>query len=305
MPYTTPVPPISNIDIRLLRVFKAVVESGGFAAAEAELNIGRSTISTHISDLETRMGMRLCERGRRGFSLSDHGEVVYASTIQLFESLEAFRDQVGGVKGFLMGDLSICLMDSVSSDKRNLISGAIKKFKQRPGNVYLTINVNSPKEVERAVLDNRAQIGIGLSAQPLAGLEYTNLYQEEVYLYCSEDHPLYDVDKIDDEMLGEHQYVSKGYLAASEKAMELPCTDGAKSLHLEGTLQMILSGSYLGYLPNHYAEHWSKIRRLKAIMPERYSSNMYVKLITRKGTGPSANVDAFVDDFQRVMGLKD
>jgi DNA-binding transcriptional LysR family regulator len=48
---------LSDIDLRLLRVFIAVTESGGFAAAEIKLNINRSTISTHISDLEARLGM--------------------------------------------------------------------------------------------------------------------------------------------------------------------------------------------------------------------------------------------------------
>jgi DNA-binding transcriptional LysR family regulator len=48
---------LSDIDLRLLRVFIAVTESGGFTAAEIKLNINRSTISTHISDLEARLGM--------------------------------------------------------------------------------------------------------------------------------------------------------------------------------------------------------------------------------------------------------
>ena len=42
---------ISDMDLRLLRVFRAVVDSGGMAAAELELNIGTSTVSRHIKDL--------------------------------------------------------------------------------------------------------------------------------------------------------------------------------------------------------------------------------------------------------------
>ena len=50
---------LSDADLRLLRVFKAVVDCGGMAAAELELNIGTSTISRHIKDLETRLGLVL------------------------------------------------------------------------------------------------------------------------------------------------------------------------------------------------------------------------------------------------------
>ena len=36
---------ISDMDLRLLRVFRAVVDCGGMAAAELELNIGTFTVS--------------------------------------------------------------------------------------------------------------------------------------------------------------------------------------------------------------------------------------------------------------------
>jgi hypothetical protein len=36
---------LSDMDIRLLRVFKSVAECGGMAAAELELNIGVSTVT--------------------------------------------------------------------------------------------------------------------------------------------------------------------------------------------------------------------------------------------------------------------
>ena len=55
---------VSDMDLRLLRVFKAVAECGGMAAAELELNIGTSTVSRHMKDLETRLGLVLCRRGR-------------------------------------------------------------------------------------------------------------------------------------------------------------------------------------------------------------------------------------------------
>ena len=47
---------LSDMDLRLLQVFKSVAECGGMAAAELELNIGTSTVSRHMKDLETRQG---------------------------------------------------------------------------------------------------------------------------------------------------------------------------------------------------------------------------------------------------------
>lgn len=88
---------LSDMDLRLLRVFKGVVQCGGMAAAELELNIGISTISRHVKDLETRLGLVLCRRGRAGFTLTPEGQTVYEETLRLLASMEAFRSRIDGI----------------------------------------------------------------------------------------------------------------------------------------------------------------------------------------------------------------
>ena len=72
---------LGDADLRLLRVFKSVVDCGGMAAAELDLNIALSTISRHVRDLETRLGLVLCRRGRGGFALTPEGEQVYQAAL--------------------------------------------------------------------------------------------------------------------------------------------------------------------------------------------------------------------------------
>ena len=81
-----PIGQLSDADLRLLRVFKAVVDCGGMASAELELNLAMSTISRHVKDLETRLGLVLCRRGRGGFALTPEGEQLYAATERLLTS---------------------------------------------------------------------------------------------------------------------------------------------------------------------------------------------------------------------------
>ncbi len=85
---------VSDIDLRLLRVFMVVVEAGGFALATARLNVAESTISQHMADLEKRLSLRLCERGRSGFRLTPAGEDVYRAATELMMGLDSFRSQV-------------------------------------------------------------------------------------------------------------------------------------------------------------------------------------------------------------------
>ena len=89
---------VHDVDLRLLRVFVAIVECGGLSAAESRLNIGRSTISAHLSDLEVRLGIKLCKRGRSGFEITDAGAITYQASIELLQQCEAFANTVAALK---------------------------------------------------------------------------------------------------------------------------------------------------------------------------------------------------------------
>jgi len=70
---------ISDMDLRLLRVFRTVVDCGGMAAAELELNIG--TIHgepPHQGPGDPRWAWRCAAEAGAGFALTAEGEQIYA-----------------------------------------------------------------------------------------------------------------------------------------------------------------------------------------------------------------------------------
>ncbi|MBV8839057.1 MAG: LysR family transcriptional regulator, partial [Alphaproteobacteria bacterium] len=84
---------IYDVDLKLLRCFCAIVEEGSFTAAQATLNLSQSVLSEHLKSLEIRLGMRLCQRGPKGFKLYREGEVVYQAAKELFASIEIFKQR--------------------------------------------------------------------------------------------------------------------------------------------------------------------------------------------------------------------
>ena len=56
-----PVAQVTDFDVRMLKIFRSVVECGGFSVAESVLGIGRSAISQQMTELEQRLGLRLCQ----------------------------------------------------------------------------------------------------------------------------------------------------------------------------------------------------------------------------------------------------
>ena len=115
---------ISDVDIRLLRVFRAVVACGGVSAAELELNIGRSTISRHLTDLELRLGVKLYERGPAGFALTTEGEQIFDASTDSWRRSTPFR--LGSTRCIsLSGHLAIALFDKLLTNREARLSEAI------------------------------------------------------------------------------------------------------------------------------------------------------------------------------------
>ena len=117
---------VADTDLRLLRIFATVVECKGFAVAQAELNLSASSISGYISALEQRLGVRLCTRGRAGFSLTDKGAAIYRDAQRLFAALDDFVASAGATRGRLTGTLKIGLVDCTVTDPNAPITRACR-----------------------------------------------------------------------------------------------------------------------------------------------------------------------------------
>ena len=66
---------------------------------------------------------------------------------------------------------------------------------------------------------------------------------------------------------------------------------------MEAQAILILSGAYLGYLPEHYAAEWQAQGLVRPLLPQQLAYEALFVLITRRGSAPVAVVRQFVDDL--------
>ncbi|WPC05757.1 LysR family transcriptional regulator [Pseudomonas benzenivorans] len=293
-----PLAQVSDFEIRLLKLFRSVVECGGFSAAESVLGIGRSAISQQMSDLEQRLGLRLCQRGRAGFALTEEGREVYQSTQQLLAALESFRTEVNGLHQHLRGELNIGLTDNLVTVPHMRITHALARLKERGPEVRIHIRMTPPSEVEQGVLDGRLHIGVVPQAGALSGLEYQSLYDERSLLYCAVGHPLFYVDdrELEDARLDAQDAIAPTFRLPPEiqsHYQQLNCTASASDR--EGMAFLILTGRYIGYLPDHYAAAWVQQGRLRALKPGTRYYDLSLASVTRKGRRPHLVLESFLE----------
>lgn len=294
---------LSDADLRLLRIYRKVVECGGFAAAEVDLNISRAAISMAINDLETRLDLKLCQRGRSGFALTDEGREVYESSLQLLAAVEGFRTRINSLHEWLKGELNIGITDNLVTMPEMHITNALSALKERGPDVRINIRMKPPREIELAVMDGRLHTGVVPALETLSGLHYRTLYEESSQLYCASNHPLFDVGDVEENQLGRWDAVLPAYAQVPEiKLKHEPLKAAASATDREGVAFLILSGRYIGYLPTHYAERWVRDGRMKSVNARTCQYVTCYSAITRKGGPPNRVLDAYLEELVRLTG---
>ncbi|MFJ3485553.1 LysR family transcriptional regulator [Pseudomonas sp. NPDC090202] len=287
---------LSGMDFKLLRVFQAVVEAGGFSAAQNELNVGLAAISKQISDLEIRIGMRLCTRGREGFHLTEEGKLVYQASIELFASVDSFRDRISSAQNELIGDLSIGVIDNTMSDKSSPLITALRTMHDEAPKVRLRLQASQLDEIERGVVEGRLSVGIVPVYQRREEFDYFELYQEPSHAYCAAGHPLFDVDDstLDIDSLRHWQVINHRYAIHRDKASFVNYdSQSASASQVEAVAILILTGRFIGFLPEHYARHLMRDGQLRALRPDLIHLNTPFNLILRHNAPRSPLVKAF------------
>lgn len=291
---------LHDVDLKLLRVFVEVVKCGGFSAAQAALNSSQSNISGQMTTLETRLGMKLCERGRSGFRLTEQGHATYAATQRLLLAVDTFCMDTSALTQRIAGRLALGVIDNTITDGDAPLPRALQRFLGHGHDVQIDVYVGSPAELEARVLDGRLHVAIGHFPLHVQGLAYTPLYDEPDGLFCTPGHPLAAERQSQAAMfecIARSAIVARGYLQQRD-LLQLRASQAAATVdNVEAQAMLMLSGAYIGFLPLHYAQRWVQSGALQQIGADVFAGSWPFAAITRRGAAMPAVMRLFIDDL--------
>lgn len=291
----------SAMDLKLFKVFRAVVEAGGFTAAQIELNISLAAISKQISDLEIRLGMRLCTRGREKFCLTEQGKIIYEASLDLFLALDNFRDRLGNVRGELLGDLNIAVIDNTVSDPGSPLVEALKALQIKAPKAKVRLNVAPLDEIEQGILKGRFAVGIVPVYSAKDDFQVIPLYDEISELYCSSAHPFFSMtdESVDEKSLSHAEFVDHAYAVHTAKPKLMGTREvTAVATQVEAVAILIKTGRYLGYLPTHWARSYVERGEMRSIKKHEFAIATPVKLLYRQQVPRNPLLDVFLQIMQ-------
>ena len=260
------------MDLNQLLIFARIVEHQSFTKAAKSLGIDKSTISNKLSQLESRLGVRLLNRTTRAVTLTEAGAKYYEycrQAVEIAEEAESFSSSLGDEA---TGMLRISATNTFS---QTFIESAIKPF----------MDIHSKISVE-LVIENRTtdfykdniDVALRLAIGPLqdSSLIAIKIFTADIGLYCSPSFikmngALNNVDQMDgSNFLGLNVpgspriILTKGAIShkVPYKDLRFKVNDGVV------LKEAAIAGLGIGYMPKHSASNAVKNKELVEIFSD-------------------------------------
>ncbi|SNT03354.1 LysR family transcriptional regulator [Pseudomonas segetis] len=293
---------VSELDLRLIRVFLSVVEAGGISAAQTALNTTQPTISAQLATLEARVGFRLCERGRCGFSVTPKGEQFVEAARRLLAAAEGFRAEVQHINRKVSGNINVGLLGQIDPSANKNIALAIARLRSQHEGLYFHFTELSSSLLEEKIINGHIDLAIGYFWHRLPNIDYYPLFQETQIAYCAPAHPLFSHAGA----LSGNDVRDYDWVWPSHPLPEMPAPTSIERLtvltdSMDGAALLILSGQHLGFLPQHYAAKHEQLGQLHPLNSEQLRYEVGFHAAVRHSSRQRELVGAFLAELIEIF----
>lgn len=287
-------------DLKSLQVFMAVAESGGLSAAQGKLHCSLSQISAILNGFEKRFGVKLCERGRSGFALTEDGKRVYESSASILEKFSSLESELSSMHGSLTGCLRIATIGDIMH-REFVLPQAIDRFLSRRDNhAEISLENANHERILSEVAAGHVHVGFGHFPVKQQGLIFYDSHKETVSLYCSRGHPLFRAAgaSLSVEQIVHFDFVFRtatpaDYFPALMRAIKpraIASTQEARAL-------LVLSGRFLGFLPDHFVAARVASGEMRRVCSESLTFEVNSEIVLRDIKAQPLLVRKFIEDY--------
>ncbi|PFA67113.1 LysR family transcriptional regulator [Bacillus sp. AFS015802] len=172
------------MDLNVVKTFITAAEYNHFRKAAERLYISQPTVTVHIKQLEKELGVILFERDGKKIKLTEAGRSYLQHAKRL---IEIYEEGISDIQSLSQGYTTTLKMAISPLIADNVLPFVLKQYIENHPQVEISVEIIESAEIERAVLDER--VDIGLSCLPCFSpeLEHTLLYSDKVILVAPHD----------------------------------------------------------------------------------------------------------------------
>ncbi|MGD8353198.1 MAG: selenium metabolism-associated LysR family transcriptional regulator [Pseudomonadota bacterium] len=146
-----------SYDLKQLRAFEAVARHGSFTRASEEIGLTQPTLSTHIRNLESGLGVRLFDRASRKVNLTPTGMLLQEYAKRILAIYDQSLNAVEAYTGRISGSIDV---DASTVPGEYILPGKLVEFHRRYPQVRINLTVSDSAGVLNRIEKGETSIGV-------------------------------------------------------------------------------------------------------------------------------------------------
>lgn len=262
------------MELRQLRYFVALAETGNFHRAAERLHISQPPLTVAIRKLEAELGALLFDRGARGVQLTAAGASALEDARAALSQAERFREAVREGSDGRRGRLRVGFVGSATFD---LLPMAIPRFRSRYPLVELVLSEGTSIDIARAL--QTGDMDVGLVRLPLleiiSRVETRSVDRDELHVAVPSGSAYARGESIALEALANEPFVLQSRVSVFHALTLMACHDASfaprvaqEVEQLSTLLSLVRGGLGVALVPARAADSLpSGVRLLRLVRP--------------------------------------
>ena len=127
--------PLTGLTLDDLRLLQAIAESGSLGGAAAQMGVDHSSAFRRLGALEARIGVRLFDRARRGYTPTAAGEAAIAAAARITDELTTLDRRLFGQDLRLSGVVRVTTTDTLL----HVVAPLLARFREREPGIVVEV----------------------------------------------------------------------------------------------------------------------------------------------------------------------
>lgn len=170
-----------------LDAFAAVVEHSSLNRASRQLNLSQPALSRKISKLEERLGVALFNRFGKRLELTEVGRLTYTYALEQRQQRSKFLE---ALSKFKEGEPQLVTLGASLTTLQTTLPPLVKAYTEKYPAAELKLITGKTHEMVTAVSEGKCDVAIIASQVQEPGLRCIPLFEDQLRLVVSEQHPL-------------------------------------------------------------------------------------------------------------------
>ncbi len=165
------------MEIRHLRLIKAIAEEGTLTKAINKLHLTQSALSHQLREAEDQLGVKIFNRESKRMTLTKAGEQLYHTATEVLKKLDEAEIQI---KKLVFGESGEIKLSAECYTSYHWLPGVMKQFHYRYPNVELQMVMSATHYPLQKLLSGELDLAITSDPVRDSKIQYTELFQDEM-----------------------------------------------------------------------------------------------------------------------------